>query len=205
MIVMSVEEDVNEIQWKLGWNPKITIIAVTVLFTIVGAAIDAVGTFFVLGILAGGAVYVWGTRTINDNYDSFLSRFISESERKGARGIEVDSANTYSLTYGMGDSPPLVEPSKTYKTNTLVVTDASVNVNKGAEFDMKSRESVAGGSNRELYYDQISAVESHQDGRRSVLEIRTSGGDTIGVGSTNTDTVDAAMSDVRKRVREAKR
>lgn len=202
---MSVEENVSGIQWKLGWSPWLSILGVTIAFTIVGAAIDAIGMFFVIGLIGGIGVYFWGTREINDNYETLLSQFISESERKGARGIEADSANTYSLTYGLGDSPPLVEPSKTYKTNTLVVTDASANVNKGATYDMKKRSSAAGGSNRELYYDQISAVESHQDGNRSVLEIRTSGGDTIEIGSTNTDTVDQAMSDVRKRVRKAKR
>lgn len=200
----NVEEDVSGIKWKLGWSPWLTIIGITILAVLIGSIVDVIGPMFILGLMAGVAVYYWGTQEVNNNYKELLTQFISESERKGARGIEVDDAESYSLTYGRGDSPFFVEPSKTYETTTIIVSDASVNVNLGAEYDMENRSSVAGGTNRELYYDQISAVESHQDGSRSILEISTSGGDNIEIGSTNTDTVDAAMRDVRDKVREAK-
>lgn len=204
MSSQGVEEDVSGLRWKIGWSPWLTIIGISVLAVLIGSVADIIAPMFVLGLLAGVAIYYWGTQEVNNHYKELLQQFISESERKGARGINVDDANSYSLTYGHGDSPFFVEPSRTYETTTIIVSDTSVNVNLGAEYDMKNRSSVAGGTNRELYYDQISAVESHQDGSRSVLEIGTSGGDNIEIGSTSTDTVDAAMRDVREKVREAK-
>lgn len=202
---MSTDDaQISGMAWKMGWHPLGVIIAVTIVATIIGTGIEAIAPLFGLGLLAGATVGFWGTREVNDNYEPLLKKFISEANRKAARGIEVNDASTYSLTYGNGDSPFLVKPSRSYFNTTLVLSDTSANINKGSEYNMEAREGVGGGSNRELFYDQISAVESHQDGNYTTLEIRTSGGDSLEISSTNTDTVDQALSDLRKRVRNAK-
>ncbi|MCQ4332350.1 zinc ribbon domain-containing protein [Natronomonas sp. F2-12] len=205
---MTAEEDVNGIAWWIGWNFWITIIGITLIVATIGfMVVDQAGqigiiTFF--GLLAGFGIYFWGTRVVNANYEELLNRFVSQAERSAARGIDVAEAGTYSLTRGNGKSPPFVKPSRTYRTTTLVVTGTSVNINQGAKYNMASREAGSGGTNRELFYDQITAVDSHQDGNYSTLEIRTAGGESIEVGSGATETVDAAISAVRKRLRDVK-
>lgn len=205
---MSAEEDVNGIAWWIGWNFWITIIGVMLIVAMIGfMTVDEagqIGAIAFFGLLAGFAVYFWGTRVVNANYQELLSRFVSQAERNAARGIDVAEAGSYSLTWGNGKSPPFVKPSRIYRTTTLVVTGTSVNINEGAKYIMASREAGSGGTNRELFYDQITAVDSHQDGNHSTLEIRTAGGESIEVGSGATETVDAAISAVRKRLRDVK-
>ncbi|APW97333.1 hypothetical protein CHINAEXTREME_05900 [Halobiforma lacisalsi AJ5] len=196
--------DVNNIRWKIGWSPWSVIIGVTVVFTLIGAGVEEVGAFFVLGILAGVITWYWGVREINDKYRPFVKKFIGESERNAKRGIDVEDANLYNLTYNSGSSPLLVEPSDTYYNTTIVVTETSINLNKGAEYDMKSRSGVGGGTNKEIYYDQVTGVQSHQDGAFTELEIKTSGGGSTRISSSATDTVDEVVSEVRQRVREIK-
>lgn len=188
----------------VGWNPKMVIAALGVVGAVVGAAIDFTAGLLTLGLVAGAAVWFWGTREINAKYSTLLQEYVSKAEQTAAKGIEAAEATTYTLTYGDSDSPLLVKPSKTYYNTALVLTDTSANINKGSEYDMKAREGIGGGSNRELFYDQIAAVESHQDGDYTELQIRTSGGDSLAIGSTNTETVDAALSDLRNRIRNAK-
>lgn len=196
--------DVNNIRWKIGWSPWSVIIGITVVFTLIGAGVEEVGAFFVLGILAGVITWYWGVREINDKYRPFVKKFIGESERNAKRGIDVEDANLYNLTYNSGSSPLLVEPSDTYYNTTIVVTETSINLNKGAEYDMKSRSGVGGGTNKEIYYDQVTGVQSHQDGAFTELEIKTSGGGSTRISSSATDTVDEVVSQVRQRVREIK-
>lgn len=198
------DEDINGFVWKIGWSPWLTTLGVTIIAIIVGAVIKAIAPLAGVGLLLGIGIYFYGTRVVNANYEHLLNQFISESERSAARGIEVANSSTYSLTWGTASSPIFVKPSKIYKTTTLVVTGTSVNINQGAKYTMSSREKKAGGSNREFFYDQITSVESHQDGTRSTLELRTSGGESIEVGSGATDTVDAAISEIRKRLRDVK-
>lgn len=205
---MSAEEDVNGFAWWFGWHPGPTIIGVMVFVSVIGfMAVDGAGQIIgvaVLGLIVGFVVHFWGTREVNANYKDLLIEFESKAERTAARGIEVSGAETHSLTWGSGKSPMLVNAFPTYRTSTLVVTGTSVNINEGAKFDMVGREGAGGGTNRELFYDQITAVDSHQDGMFSKLKINTSGGESIDVGSGATETVDAAISAVRKKLREVK-
>ncbi|WP_324664309.1 hypothetical protein [Haloarcula sediminis] len=196
--------DINGFVWKIGWSPWLTTLGVTVLAIIVGAVVKAIAPLAGVGLLLGVGIYFYGTRVINANYEHLLDQFISETERGAARDIDVANSSTYSLTWGVTSSPIFVEPWKVYKTTTLVVTGTSVNINQGAKYTMSSRAKKAGGTNREFFYDQITAVESHQDGTHSTLELRTSGGESIEVGSGATDTVDAAISEIRKRLRDVK-
>jgi len=198
------DDDINGFVWRIGWSPWLTILGITILAIIVGAVIDAIAALAGVGLLLGIGVYFYGTRVVNANYEHLLDQFISETERSAARGIEVANSSTYSLTWGSGSSPIFVEPSSVYETTTLVVTGTSVNINQGAEYTMPSRGQKSGGSNMEFFYDQITAVESHQDGTKSTLELRTSGGESLEVGSGATDTVDAAISEIRKRLRDVK-
>lgn len=202
--VMSAEMEANGLAWTAGWHPKGVILGLGVLGGVVGAAVDAIGILFALGLIAGVAVWFWGTREINGSYAGLLEDYILKSEETAARGIEVTDASTYTLTYGSTDSSLLVKPSRTYYNTSLVLTDTSANINKGSEYNMMTREGVGGGSNRELFYDQIAAVESHQNGDYTALQIRTSGGDSLEMESSNTDMVDKALSDLRTRVRNAK-
>ena len=205
---MGADEDVNGFAWRVGWSPWLTVLGITFVVTAIAAAITDEGgeiggaAFFAL--VAGFAVYFWGTREVNANYEELLERFVSKTERQAARGIDVAEASTYSLTWGNGESPILVKPSRTYFTTTLVVTGTSVNINEGAQYRMDKRNPKSGGTNRELFYDQITAVDSHQDGDYSTMEIRTAGGESIEVGSGVTETVDAAISEVRKQLRKVK-
>ncbi|MFC4540384.1 hypothetical protein ACFO5R_00340 [Halosolutus amylolyticus] len=196
--------DVNNLRWKIGWSPWLVLIGVTVVFTLIGAMIDAAGPFVGLGLFGGIVIWYWGVREINNKYQPFVQKFIGESERNARRGIEVDSAKLYNLTYNSGNSPPLVSPSDTYYITTIVVTDTSINLNKGAEYDMEARSGVGGGTNKEIYYDQVTGVRSHQDGTFTELEIQTAGGKSTRISSIATDTVDEVVSEVRQRVREIK-
>jgi tetrahydromethanopterin S-methyltransferase subunit G len=201
---MSDDVSVNNVRWKIGWSPWRVIIGVTIAVTLVGAAVERPGIFFVLGVLAGIVTWYWGVREINANYNAFLQKFIGESERNAKRGIDLDEANLYNLTYYSGNSPVFVEASDRYTNTTIVVSDTSINLNKGAEYDMRSRSGNGGGTNEELYYDQVTGVQSHQDGAFTELEIKTSGGNSTRVSSSATDTVDQVVSEVRQRVREIK-
>ncbi|SER37667.1 hypothetical protein [Natrinema salaciae] len=196
--------DVNNLRWKIGWSPWLVTIGVTVAFTIIGAMIDAIGPFVGLGLLGGIAIWYWGVREINNKYQSFVQTFIGESERNARRGIEVDSADLYNLTYNSGNSPPLVRAADTYFNTTIVVTDTSVNLNKGAKYDMEARAGAGGGTNEEIYYDQVTGVRSHQSGAFTELEIQTSDGESTEISSIATDTVDDVVAEVRQRVREIK-
>ena len=205
---MGVNEDINGFAWRIGWSPWLTVLGVMVVMTAIAALIleegSQIGGAAFIGLLAGFAIYFWGTREVNANYEELLQRFVSKTERQAARGIDVAEASTYSLTWGNGESPIFVDPSRTYFTTTLVVTGTSVNINEGAKYEMDARNSKGGGTNRELFYDQITAVDSHQDGNYSTMEIRTAGGESIEVGSGVTETVDAAISEVRKQLRNVK-
>jgi len=201
---MTDDGNVNNVRWKIGWSPWAVIIGVTIVFTLIGAGVEQVGAFFVLGILTGIITWYWGVREINGKYQSFVQKFIGESERNAKRGIDVDDAKLYNLTYNSGSSPLLVKPSDAYYNTTIVVSETSINLNKGAEYDMTSRSGVGGGTNKELYYDQVTGVQSHQDGAFTELEIKTSGGGSTRISSAATDTVDEVVSEVRQRVREIK-
>lgn len=196
--------DINNLRWRVGWSPWRVIIGVTVAFAIIGAAMEAIGPFIALGLLGGIVVWYWGVREINNKYEPLIQKFIGESERNARRGIEVDSAELYNLTYNSGSSPPLVSPAETYHNTTIVITDTSINLNKGAKYDMEARSGAGGGTNEEIYYDQVTGVRSHQDGTFTELEIQTSGGDSTRISSIATDTVDEVVSEVRQRVREIK-
>ncbi|WP_435552968.1 hypothetical protein [Natrinema sp. CGMCC1.2065] len=196
--------DINNLRWRAGWSPWRVIIGVTVVFTIVGAAMEAIGPFIALGLIGGIVVWYWGVREINNKYEPLIQKFIGESERNARRGIEVDSAELYNLTYNSGNSPPLVSPSDTYHNTTIVITDTSINLNKGARYNMETRSGSGGGTNEEIYYDQVTGVRSHQDGTFTELEIQTAGGESTRISSIATDTVDEVVSEVRQRVREIK-
>ncbi|OYR52666.1 hypothetical protein DJ71_28110, partial [Halorubrum sp. E3] len=201
---MTDDGSVNNVRWKIGWSPWAVTIGVTIVFTLIGAGVDQPGLLFVLGIFAGIITWYWGVREINANYRSFVQKFIGESERNAKRGIDLDEAKLYNLTYNSGSSPLLVKASDTYYNTTIVVSETSINLNEGAEYDMKSRSGVGGGTNKEIYYDQVTGVQSHQDGTFTELEIKTSGGGSTRISSAATDTVDEVVSEVRQRVREIK-
>ncbi|MHC3438627.1 hypothetical protein ACYJ1Y_11135 [Natrialbaceae archaeon A-gly3] len=196
--------DVNNLRWRIGWSPWLVVIGVTVLFSIVGAAAEEIGAFFILGLLAGMIVWYWGVREINEKYHDFVQKFVGEAERNARRMVEIDDANLYNLTYGSGNSPPLVKASDTYTNTTIVVMPNSININEGAEYDMEVRDTTTGGTNDEIYYDQVTNVRSHQNGVYTVLEISTSGGDAIEITSNDTDTVDEVVSEVREGIRRSK-
>lgn len=196
--------NVNNVRWKIGWSPWIVIIGVTVVFALVGVAVDRIGPFLALGILSGIITWYYGVREINAKYQSFVEQFVGESERNAKRGIDIEDAKLYNLTYNSGSSPLLVTPSDNYYNTTIVISETSINLNEGAEYDMESRSGVGGGTNKELYYDQVTGVQSHQDGTFTELEIKTSGGESTRISSVATDTVDQIVSEVRQRVRETK-
>lgn len=197
--------DGNTLRWKLGWSPWLVIGSIVLVSTIVGVVLEATGWFLILGLAAGFGTWYWGVVEINDSYRPYIEGFLSRSAQNAKRGIDVEDGDLYNLTYTSGQSPPLVEPDDTYSNTTIVVTETSINLNKGATYDMKSRSGSGGGTNEEIYYDQVTGVQSHQGGNVTELEIQMSGGNSTKIRSNKTDTVDSVVSDVRQRVRKLKK
>ncbi|WP_408960442.1 hypothetical protein [Natrinema sp. 74] len=98
----------------------------------------------------------------------------------------------------------LVEPASAYENTTIVLTETSISLYGGAEYDMKSRSGRDGGDTSEIYYDQLTGVRSKQERDVTELEIQTSGGDSTRITSYATDTVDELVSEIRHRIRELK-
>lgn len=200
-----MEQDISGIRWKIGWNPALAIIGTTVILAIVGVAIDAIVPFIAIGLLAGIAVWYWGVGEINSKYSPIKERFYDETARAAARGIDMDNADSFSLNFAVGDSPPLIEAAPKYKSTAILVSDTSFNVNQGAVLDMKQRSKAEGGTNKEFFYDQVSSVETHQSGGATYLEVRTSDGNSVELGPSVQESVAEAEAAIRKQMRETKR
>lgn len=202
----TAEPSVNGLAWWFGWHPAKTVLGLTVAGVVVGTFVDALVLSSVVGPLAGLTVWYWGVREVNGNYEAYEDWFTAKSERAAERGVLIDDGTSHSLTSFYGESPLLIEPLDTFCVTVFTMADTSVNVNEGAEYDMRSLDGVDGGKDRELFYDQISAVESRREsGGRSRLDVRLPGSEDLVVDSNDTETVEAIVTQLRRRVREAKR
>jgi len=185
--------------WLAGWNILYTWVAVIVIAGIVGYAIDSAWTLGALGFLAGPAVWFFGARYINDNYEPVLQGYLRDVEGRGREilGLAGENVASYTLKY-KGDSPLLVSAAKEYRPTSLIVTDSSVAVYDDTELNMMMLNADVGTDTREMYYDQISTV-NYSD---PYLELKTSDGDTMQYYSSRKP--NDALHDIQSRLREYK-
>jgi hypothetical protein len=171
----------------------------------IGVVADAIFVAILLGLLAGVVVWYYGVQEINRNYTPYVQQFLSETERAAERTIHAEDLSTYSFLHSTGKSPPFVEPADRYYATILNITAKSVTVTEDAEYDLVAREQVGRGRRHELFYDQITAVESYQDSeQQNTLEIRTADAGSITVRSTDEAKIKDGASRLRQHVRDAK-
>lgn len=87
----------------------------------------------------------------------------------------------------------------------MFLSDVSVSVNRGSTYDMKRREKSETGTTTEIYYDNIETIKSDNKGHYTELIIKTSAGDDIEARSSDKGPVESAESDLRNRMRKARR
>lgn len=196
-----MSEDINGIAWMAGWNPKLVIAGTAVLGLMIGTGVDAIMPLLVVGIAAGIGIWFWGTKEINSKYQYLLDEFVEVTEEIAS---DPDVDDTFTLVRYSGSSPPLVEPHENYHASHLALTDVDVKINQGAEYNMKRRDGAGGGSNKTLFYDQIENIETEETNDYTVLRMDTGNNDIV-IGSTNLDIVTSAESELRQRMRQARR
>ncbi|NHN61082.1 MULTISPECIES: HEAT repeat domain-containing protein [Halorussus] len=197
---------INGTRWTIGWSPKQVIVGFLIGGVVVGAMAEAVGAFAFVGLLAGVGTWLWGRSEVNSKYLSLLEDFRDGSRRQIERetgGMEVSSAHTF--VSASGDSPALIEPARTYRTAHLLFGDTSIVVNRQYEFDMKERTQRKGGKQQEVFYDQISNVQSEDYKNYAELQISLSSGDTEHIRGRDTAGIDEVKSDLQQKMRDARR
>lgn len=207
-----MSEEVNKLRWRVGWKPKIVIVAGLVIGLVIGVAIDSIGVGLLIGLVVGGGAWFWGVQEINDKYVDVVEDFERDATNSAKSTLSMDGdEDWYTFTGGLGESsPPLVEPDRRYITSIIAVGDVSAAMNSGAEIDMESLANAGGGSTSELYYDNINNVSSAKDNVNGTpqarLEISSVGGEEFVLREEqNLDAVPKVESQIREEMREARR
>lgn len=213
------EHNVNDLWWRIGWNPTMVIGAIGIAGLALGTYIGGDPGMWIMvgGFLAGGAVWIKGVQHINENYGPMLEEFYSDTTRAAARGIQSHSDDTYAFKFPGGHpdiirdtkthSPPLVKPKRIYDCAVVILTDVSVTINQMNTFNMEMRANSSASSNSEYHFDQITNIETHEAGNKFTIEIITSSGQSKEIECTaaNADTANELTEKLRQGVRDAKR
>ncbi|WP_115863436.1 HEAT repeat domain-containing protein [Halorussus litoreus] len=203
---------INGTRWKIGWSPKLVIISLLVVGFIVGAMAGGeepakvAGQLGIVGLIGGTAVWLWGRHEVNAKYTTLLEDFRDSSRKQVERetgGMTVSSAHTF--ISAVGSSPMGIEPARKYSTAHLLFGDTSVVVNRQYKYDMKERTQRKGGKQQEVFYDQISNVQSEDYNNYAELEISLSSGDTERIRGRDTAGINRVKSDLQQKMREARR
>ena len=192
--------------WKVGWRPKLIIILGLILGGVVGALIDSPGMFAFIGMVAGIGVWLWGRSEVNGNYNTLLENFRDSTQSKveeSTGGLDVHSV--HSFIAGAGDGPPLIEPSPKYTASHLLFGETSLVINREFEYNMKDRTTVRGGEQSELFYDQISGVQSENYSNYAELIITRSDGGKEVLRSMDPSGVNDVKSDLQQKMRESRK
>lgn len=206
------EPAVNELAWAIGWRPFPTIGAVAVVFLALAllAELSAGGIVAVtlVGAGLGAGIWYWGVKEINDNYSGFRSAFFGSSAKRAESRLGIDESeviDTFDFRSHTGNSPPLVEPSKHYRADHMVLSDVSVSVDKDSMYNMKERDTKSTGTTKNIYYDNIESITTNDEGHRTYLRIVTSRGENLQAATVDQRVAEQAQGRLRSKMRDVRR
>lgn len=197
---------IDDTRWKIGWSPLLVIFPLTLIGALIGWNTDNLVVFSAAGLLAGLGIWYLGVQEVNSKYPPLLDDFQDTTRKRVADetgGITVNSM--YTFVSPMGDSPPLIKPAKTYSVAHLIFGDTSLLINKAFQYDMENRTTYRGGEQSELFYDQISNVQSENYSNYATLQVSLSSGEIAEIPSRDPQSVEAVKSELQENIRAARR
>ncbi|MFC7058533.1 zinc ribbon domain-containing protein [Halovenus salina] len=207
------EPDVNDILWKIGWSPIKTIVGFGVLFVILAVGMEmegnGIGGMTVVGLVIGSVVWYFGVREVNEHYAAFRDAFFASSANRAESRLGIDRTeviDAFNFRSHSGSSPFLVEPSKNYLADHMVLSDVSVSVDLDSEYNMKGRDEKNTGTTINIYYDNIETITTNDELGVTNLRIVTSRGENIsGLGTVDQRVAEEAQARLRSKMRDERR
>jgi hypothetical protein len=206
------EPTVNDLAWSIGWHPLLTVGGFGIVFLILGVVakleVGAIGAVTLLGLGIGTGVWYLGVTKINDNYRGFRDAFYARSANRAENRLGIDKGeviDTFDFRSHGGSSPILVEPSRLYRADHMVLSDVSVSVDKDSEYDMKDRDTNSTGTTKNIYYDNIESITTNDESHRTYLRIVTSRGENLQAATVDQRVAEQAQGRLRSKMREVRR
>lgn len=208
----SEDETINGVAWWVGWRPIQVIIGSTVVFSLIGLAVELTFEQILIislaGLTIGFAIFYWGTTEINNNYVTLRNNFF---ERARARAEDkagltaADYSADYALKIGFGGSPPFVNPTERFRANYGFLTDVSLDLDLESEYSLKERGEIKTGRQRQVFYDNMEDVKVNDRGATTEIIIKTSAGDPVSFSAGDKKSAEKLMRDLRRILRENRR
>jgi hypothetical protein len=149
---------VDRIMWLLGWQPRVLVIAASVL---------ALGGWVLLrspfGLLLGCVALVpyWKAASlINRVYQERIPEAESLVRREGASrlGVQLSDSEIYLITSGRGPSPVGVKAKPEYDITVVYIADGFFAIYAGASFHLAKFEVELPAKGEEVYFRHVSAI-----------------------------------------------
>ena len=215
--------EINDTRWWIGWRPMVPILGVLLVGAVLGLAIEPDFTsefnspdseaepsnlifsmpviLSAVGLLFGIGVAYWGAAEVNSKYETLLNTFIENASAQAEKSTGGFDTFRDVITR---TSPMFIQPSKRYGATHLLFGDKSLVMNREFKYDMKDRQSIKGGSQEEIMYDQISNIYSQDYANYSELSITLSSGVTKTVTSFDPSALAEVKSNLQQRMRQAR-
>lgn len=147
----------------------------------VGAVLEALATWWLIGLFAGLAVWTAVAAYVNTSYEKRLDEFKQEVVE---RGEQLLGSEPFTYVQGVGSTLG-VWPAERYRATNVVVGESSIMIHHGSELDLGSGGVDVSNSTKQLYYDQVSSVDYDDP----YFRVRMSDGEVVSL-HTETKPVD---------------
>lgn len=197
---------IHDTKWKIGWNPLLFVFFPILIGAVIGWQVDNLLLFLIGGAIAGLVIWYLGAQEVNEKYRVLLEEFRDTTRNRVADetgGINVNSM--YTFVSPVGESPMLLEPAETYVTSHLIFGDTSLLINEEFQYDMEDRTTFRGGQQSELFYDQISNVQSENYSNYATLQVSLSSGQIKEIPSRDPRSVEEVKAELQEHIRAARR
>ena len=138
-----INYSINIYKWNLAWKPKVPLFVGIVSAVALATALQVLVAGTILGTFVVLLGYFLSVHEVNTQYERVISTFTETEEafiaNKLAKKNGVEVSETFVFTYENNDSPLGVKPSQRYRFNIVAVTDKSVCLSIGTDFDMADR------------------------------------------------------------------
>lgn len=201
--------DINDTRWKIGWNPFLTILALTIVGAALGYWMSKTGEttiiVSIIGAIVGIVLSFWGALEVNEKYIPLLKDFRETTQnrvRSKTGGLNVQSY--YNFFNSTGKSPLFIRPNHTYHITHIIMGNDSVIINKEFQYDLEDRTGFRGGEQSELFYDQISNIRSMNFKNDAMLELSLSSGQVIEIPSRDPEGVEKVKTEIQQYMRDVR-
>lgn len=161
-----INSSISIYKWNLAWYPKVPLFIGILSAITLATALQVLVAGTIMGTIVVLFAYFLAVHEVNTQYERVISTFTETEEMyltdELSEKYNEEVVETFIFSYTNDESPPGVQPSEQYRFNMVVVTEGSISIAIGTDFDLANRKRMMPLSLDTVSYDILARVEANE-------------------------------------------